>query len=95
MDHLPYIYCMGPSAYQILLIIHDIVHTDPQPLTYPCRPRELILRCMQDWSSIQEELSLLENEGLVTTQQLDTLVIHITQEGLDRVRTRREEAKAG
>ena len=84
---------MGSHAYQILLTLHDIVENDPQPVTYPCRPRELILRCLQDWGTIQQELNVLEEQGLVHTRQLDTLVIQITQEGIDKARSLRQEAR--
>lgn len=71
--------------HQLLHTIYEIVRQDPQPEQYACRPRELILRRMQEWSDIQQQLILLEAEGLVSTRQLDTLVIHITPAGLEKM----------
>jgi len=76
---------MMQDHYQLLHTIYDIVKSDPQPMRYNCRPRELILRYFQDWNIIQEQLSTLESEGLVDTQQENTLLIRITQAGMDRV----------
>ena len=73
------------SYYKTLLTIYSITEKDPQPVTYQCRPREIILRQFQDWSVIQQHLQLLEDEGLVITKQLDTLVINITMEGIQKV----------
>ncbi len=72
--------------YSLLKTIYEIVKNDPQPQSYACRPRELILRSMQEWSSIYQHLTLLQQEGLVTTEQQDTLVIRITQDGLEKVK---------
>ncbi len=72
--------------YQLLKTIFEIVKNDPQPERYQCRPRELILRQLQDWSVIQTHLELLENEKLIVTEQQDTLVIRITALGLEKVK---------
>jgi len=40
---------------------------------------------MTDWSIIQDHLSLLKNEELITTKQLDTLVISITAQGIEKI----------
>jgi len=69
--------------YHLLHTIYSIVKEDPQPEKYACRPRELILRQFQDWSFIRQQLQLLEEEALVTTEQQDTLIIHITSLGLE------------
>ena len=73
------------SPYKTLQTIYHITEQDPQPVTYQCRPREIILRQFQDWSVIQQHLKLLEEEGLVLTKQLDTLVITITSAGIKKV----------
>lgn len=73
------------SHYKTLQTIFTITKQDPQPVTYPCRPREIILRQFQDWSIIQQHLKLLEEEGFVLTRQLDTLVITITTAGIEKV----------
>jgi hypothetical protein len=72
--------------YHLLHTIYSIVKEDPQPEKYACRPRELILRQFQDWSFIRQQLQLLEEESLVTTEQKDTLIIHITSLGLERAK---------
>jgi hypothetical protein len=72
--------------YHLLQTIYEIVKDDPQPEHYGCRPRELILRRLQEWSVIQHQLQLLQQEELVTLEQQDTLVIRITNAGLDRAR---------
>jgi hypothetical protein len=70
--------------YHLLHTIYSIVKEDPQPELYACRPRELILRQFQDWSFIRDQLQLLEEEELVTTEQQDTLIIRITSAGLEK-----------
>ncbi|MEO6547816.1 MAG: hypothetical protein ABIN94_07440 [Ferruginibacter sp.] len=73
------------THYKTLQTIYTITHQDPQPITYQCRPREIILRQFQDWSVIQQHLALLEEEGLVVTKQKDTLLISITSAGIEKV----------
>ncbi len=72
--------------YHLLRTIYDIVKNDPQPEHYGCRPRELILRQLQEWSFIQQQLHLLQDEGLVVTEQQDTLIIRITTAGLEKIK---------
>ncbi|HEU4574003.1 MAG TPA: hypothetical protein VFS36_03300 [Chitinophagaceae bacterium] len=72
--------------YNLLRTIFEIVKDDPQPENYACRPRELILRRFQDWTVIYQELRILENEGLVTTEQQDTLIIRITAAGFEKMK---------
>ena len=72
--------------YKLLLTIFDIVKNDPQPEHYGCRPRELILRQLQEWSVIYQCLQLLEQEELIRMQQQDTLVIRITPTGLEQAK---------
>ncbi len=73
------------SHYKTLLTVYTITKQDPQPVTYQCRPREIILRQFQDWAIIQQHLKLLEEEGFIVTKQLDTLVITITPAGIEKV----------
>jgi hypothetical protein len=73
------------THYRTLQTIYNITNQDPQPVTYQCRPREIILRQFQDWSIIQQHLRLLEDEGLVVTTQKDTLIITITIAGIEKV----------
>ena len=72
--------------YQLLQTLYQIVQNDPQPERYACRPRELILRQLQEWSVIQEHIDQLKRESLLTTEQQDTLIIRITAAGLERAR---------
>ena len=74
------------AHYQLLRTIYEIVKNDPQPEHYGCRPRELILRQLQEWDIIQEQLRLLEKEELVTTEQQNTLIIRITVAGMEKVK---------
>ena len=73
------------THYKTLQTIYNITNQDPQPVTYQCRPREIILRQFQDWNIIQQHLKLLEEEGLVITTQKDTLIITITPAGIEKV----------
>ena len=71
--------------YKTLETIYTITHQDPKPITYQCKPREIILRQFQDWSVIEQHLKLLESEGLVVTRHMDTLIIMITLSGIEKV----------
>jgi DNA-binding MarR family transcriptional regulator len=79
--------------YSLLHTIYEIVKNDPQPERYSCKPRELILRRMQEWSDIQQQLQQLEKEGFVTTEQQETMVIRITNAGLSLVKEQVETAR--
>lgn len=72
--------------YNLLRTIYDIVKNDPQPEHYGCRPRELILRQLQEWPYIQQQLRTLESEELVVTEQQDTLIIRITAAGIEKIK---------
>lgn len=72
--------------HQLLQTIYEIVKDDPQPEHYGCKPRELILRQLQEWSIIHQHLTLLQEEGLVHMEQQDTLVIRITADGLEEAK---------
>ena len=78
------------TCYKTLQTIFNITKDDPQPETYKCRPREIILRQFQDWSIIQQHLQLLEDEGLVITSQEDTMVICITRAGIEKIRNEKK-----
>jgi hypothetical protein len=69
-------------ALSILEIIYQIVKEGVHPLSYGVKPRELILRSMQDWNVIHTSLTLLEKEGYLVTRQVDTLQVLLTQKGL-------------
>lgn len=78
------------ACYKTLQTIFNITKDDPQPETYKCRPREIILRQFQDWSIIQQHLQLLEEEGFVITNQEDTMVICITGAGIEKIRNEKK-----
>ena len=69
-----------------LQTIKNITKDDTQHESYKCRPREIILRQFQDWTIIQQHLKLLEEEELVITSQEDTLVIRITNKGINKAK---------
>lgn len=73
-------------CYQTLTAIYEIVKSDPSPHTYLCTPREIILRQTQDWSSIEQHLTVLAAENLVTIKHLDKMVVSINQSGIDKAR---------
>lgn len=80
------------ARYKTLQTIFNITKEDPQPETYKCRPREIILRQFQDWSIIQQHLQLLEKEGLLIISQEDTMVICITKSGIQKISNEKRSA---
>jgi predicted transcriptional regulator len=77
---------MAPQ-YQTLQTIYDIVKNDPQPTTYLCSTRDIILRQVAGWSSIEKHLELLEKEGLIVIKKLDRVVVCITSTGIEAIQT--------
>lgn len=77
------------DQYKTLHTIYDIVKDDAQPETYKCRPREIILRQYQSWSTIQKHLKILEEEGMIILKHEDTLVICITSMGMEKIKAER------
>lgn len=75
------------ACYQTLSTIYEIVKTDPAPQTYLCTPHELILRQTQDWNIIEKHLKALAAEQLVTIKQLDKMAICITEAGINKAKT--------
>jgi hypothetical protein len=76
---------MAPE-YQTLQTIYNIVKNDPQPTTYLCSTREIILRQEAGWSSIEKHLEILEKENLVVIKKLDRVVVCITFAGIEAIR---------
>jgi hypothetical protein len=72
------------KRYQTLITLYQIVKNDSQPEKYGCRPREIILRQLEDWGSIQDYLTQLNAEGLVIYEQQATLIIYITSAGIEK-----------
>ncbi len=75
------------ARYETLAAIFDIVKSDPSPHTYLCTPHQIILRQTQDWFSIQKHLELLAAEKLIIIKQLDKMAILISQEGITKARS--------
>jgi len=86
---------MGKDDYCLLQVIYKIVQHDPKPQFCPVRPRELILHCMEDWSSIKAQLDFLEREEMVTTRQAETLIIHMTEKGKEYAQQLVKEERTG
>lgn len=77
------------ACYETLLTIYDIVKSDPSPHTYLCTPHEIILRQTQEWSSTKAQLDVLAIENFVTIKQLDKIAISITQAGISKAKSLR------
>ncbi len=73
--------------YQLLETIYEVVKNDAQPEKYACKPRELILRRLQEWSVIYAQLLQLEAEEMVQMEQQDTLIVRITASGIEKIRS--------
>lgn len=80
------------NQYQTLKTIYEIVKHDPQPHTYLCNHREIIVRQLLGWDTIREHMEELEAEQLITIRQLGSIVISITQAGIEKVRSFYSEA---
>jgi len=74
------------EAYQTLQTIFEIVKNDPNPQTYLCSPREIILRQFEGWDIIERHLQALAEQDLVVLKRLDKIAISITQRGIEKVR---------
>jgi len=53
------------NQYSTLHTLANAVKELPNPSSYFCTPREMILRCTYDWATIYAHLILLEKEKLV------------------------------
>lgn len=78
------------GQYKTLQTIYDITKDDPHPESYKCRPREIILRQYQSWTSIEKHLKLLEAEGMIKLSHEDTVVILITAAGIEKINEERK-----
>ena len=74
------------NEFVTLKTIYDIVKNDPNPITYLCSAREIILRQLNDWDTIREHLKILEENEFVVVKHLDKIAISITQNGINRVK---------
>jgi len=73
------------AQYQTLQTIYNIVKNDAQPTTYLCSTRDIILRQVTGWSSIEKHLELLELEKLIVIKRLDRVVVCITSAGITAI----------
>ena len=79
------IYLYMAPHYQTLQTIYEIVKNDAQPTTYLCSTRDIILRQVAGWSSIEKHLELLELEKLIVIKKLDKVVVCITSAGIEAI----------
>ena len=75
------------DEYYTLQTIFNIVKNDPNPETYLCSAREIILRQFNEWDVIQHHLKLLTERGLVVVKQLDKIAICITSAGIETIKS--------
>jgi hypothetical protein len=68
--------------YLTLSTLADAVKDLPNPTSYFCTPREMILRCSYDWATILQHLIILEEEQLVQMIDAENIQFAITKEGL-------------
>ena len=73
------------EEYHTLLTIFDIVKNDPNPETYLCNAREIILRQYNGWDVIQKHLQVLADKEFIVIKQLDKIAISITQQGINHL----------
>ena len=70
------------NQYQVLQVLYDIVKSDAHPLQYNVSIRELLLRLKGNWQS--EYLEALAREQLVIVKKSETVVVQITEKGLEK-----------
>ena len=74
------------DEYLTLKTIFDIVKHDPNPQTYLCSAREIILRQLHGWDIIQKHLQLLADKEFVVVKHLDKIAISITASGIEKIK---------
>lgn len=72
------------AHHQTLQTIYKIAKDHPHPTSYPISPRELILTLPISWDIIQQQLTELEKEELVSIQHLEKPLVSITALGIQR-----------
>jgi predicted transcriptional regulator len=75
---------MADDKYRILQILYDIVKDDPQPLQYHCSTREILLRLKGNWQP--EYLEELTREGLIVVKKSSTVVVLLTEKGMEKAK---------
>jgi len=73
------------NQYSTLHTLANAVKELPNPSSYFCTPREMILRCTYDWATIYAHLILLEKEKLVEIKHAETIQFAITKSGLEKI----------
>ena len=74
------------AKLRTLQSLYNIVKDDPDPTTYPCSFRELIIKGRSDASILHEHLEQLSAEGFTIVKKLDQLVICITPKGIQIIK---------
>jgi predicted transcriptional regulator len=75
------------EEYNTLQTIFNIVKNDAHPQTYLCSAREIILRQLNEWDTIQHHLKILTEKGFVIVKQLDKIAICITDSGIEKIKS--------
>lgn len=75
------------NKYSTLCALAEAVKGLPNPTSYFCTPREMILRCSYDWATIYAHLLKLEEEQFVQIIPTETIQFAITKEGLQNAAT--------
>ena len=75
------------EEYVTLQTIFNIVKNDANPETYLCSAREIILRQLNEWDTIQHHLKILAEKGFVIVKQLDKIAICITAAGIETIKS--------
>jgi hypothetical protein len=76
------------TKYRTLQTLYDIVKNKPNPHTYQCTPRQIILRLLLEWDVILQHLNSLAEEDLVSVQKIENSVgISITLQGIEKLKS--------
>ena len=75
------------DEYNTLQTIFNIVKNDANPENYLCSAREIILRQLNEWDTIQHHLKVLAEKGFVIVKQLDKIAICITASGIETIKS--------
>jgi hypothetical protein len=78
------------TKYRTLQTLYDIVKSKPNPHTYQCTPRQIILRELLEWDIILQHLNSLAEDNLVLVQKIENSVgISITVKGIEKLKSLR------
>jgi len=73
------------NQYKTLKVLSDIAESSPKPTQYKCTAREMILHSESDWDTIQKHLDALAGESLVQISKADTVLVCITEKGIEKI----------